>query len=985
VQAVSFKLFEAVGVTLSAGDRLRVDAQMTTGAVSETVTVSDTNTNALQTDSSTVQSSIDSQQVRDIPMNGRNFISLVQVQPGVTAGNPGSVVSGGFPDDRRQGSNFSANGQYDAYNNNLVDGLDNNERQQGLLGVRPSIDAIADVRVFTSNFPAEVGRASGAVVNVLTKAGTNSFHGTAFEFLRNDFFDARNFFASAGSEPEYRQHQFGGSIGGPIFKNKAFFFGAVEETRIIQGQTFVDTVPTLFEEQNPGNLSDIGGPVLTPDQISPVSLNYFKMFPAPNTPATLSNGIPTNNYINSPNKTQFGRTIDARVDYHFNDTNSIFVHYGYNPVSTYQPPELPPASAFGKTVYNVGVNSFGGIFSNIDGPSSTTTQGVAVDYVHVFSPSLVMELKTGYTRVNIASLPQNYGTNLAGDFGVNNSNLGTPASSGVPVMLFFSGPYSSLGDGFFVPLTDINNVYQYNGVVTYSRGKHSFKAGAALIRRQLNYVENSWSPQGGFVFGPSLANFLEGISEFSERGNQLNQPGYRTWEPSVFVQDDWRLTPRFTLNLGIRYEIFTPFTESHNQYANFDAASLSVKVAGQGISDTLGLSTKYGDFSPRLGFAYSLPDGKSVLRGGFSFSYNPSDTQAEISLPNPPFQYVCFPCFGATFPTLILPQVSLATPSGALAYKDPAFGPSTMRQYSLTFERRVGPVTASVGYVGVQGVNLPSTTYYNVPDPTGPVAPGTPAPPLLYHEQLPNVTLIDWYRNNGRSNYNSLQTSLRYQPKASLSFNMNYTWSHNLDNVANGSNLGAQGYVKDDLNYDYGNAPLDIRHHIAGVGTYQLPFGHNLRGIEGILAKGWQGNLLGYWQTGMPVTVSNGSPRVNLPNITSDRPNQLGDASLGGKSSIKRFFDTTKFAPQTLGTLGTAREGSLFGPRDRRLDLSLFKSFTIYRESALQFRWEVFNVTNTPNFGGPDSGLTDANFGEITSTRPQEYPRQMQFALKFSF
>jgi hypothetical protein len=1001
VSSPSFEKYVATGVALSAGGRVRVDPSLTVGEITQAVEVNASDNSGMQTDSSTVQSEVSERAVQDLPLNGRNFINLVQLAPGVNAGNPVGIPAGGAPDDRRQSSEVVANGQSYLENNQLIDGLDNNEREQGVIGVRPSIDAISEIRVITSNYPAEVGRAAGAVVNVITKSGTNSFHGSAFEFVRNDMFDTRDYFARTGRKPELRLNQFGGSLGGPIIKNKVFFFGAYEQLREIQGITYTVTVPTLFEEQNPGNFTDIGGPVVP--TVNPVSLNYFKLYPAPNqTPQSVSGQTPVGNYGFSPNKTFYGTTIDGRIDWQINANNNFFVHYGYNPVSVNTPGKLPPAQAFGTTVASGGVSSFGDVFANINGTSNITAQGASMGYTHIFNSHLVLELKTGFTRVNIQTVPLDYGQNLSTKFGVNGSNLGTPDTSGLAAILFFAGPYASLGDGFFVPILNRNNNFQYNATATYSKGAHSVKFGAALIRRQLNYFQDQFSPQGGFIFSESIppyfntmANFLAGKPIFDERGNLLFSPGYRMWEPSAFAQDDWRVSKMLTLNLGVRYDIFTPFTEAHNNYSNFNASTLSVQIAGVNTSSTLGIKTHYKDVSPRIGFALSLPK-STVVRGGFGVGFFPVDFQNTIQNANPPYSYVCFPCFtGLAYPTLPSPAApSVTNPSGTVTSKSPNFGPGYNEQFNLTIQKQLGANVLTATYVGEVGRRL---LYQGDLDRPLPPGPGKPQPSYVYQTQLPEVTSIAYNYNGAVMSYNALLLSFNRQLKHGLTFATNYTLAHGLiDGSPTGTSADPVGLVSGNPGYDYGNSNLDIRHRFAATANYQLPLGRSSKGFEAIAIKDWQVNLLTYWQTGLPFTVEDSTPQINLPGVTSDRPNRIAPAALA-HPTINKWFNTSAFASQTLGTPGNAERNGFYGPHDQRVDVSLLKTFPIDRAVKLQFRAECFNIVNHPNFGTPNAGgsvpsgapagtiLTGPGYGTISSTVAGEVPRQFQFALKLQF
>ena len=411
------------------------------------------------------------------------------------------------------------------------------------------------------------------------------------------------------------------------------------------------------------------------------------------------------------------------------------------------PAELPPAQAFGQTVYSSGVGCFICEFGHLDGPSKTTAQAIALDYVHIFSPNLLLDLKAGFTRINIQSLPFNYGSNLASKFGIQNANLGTTDTSGLPTILFFSGPYAELGDGNFVPEFNTNNVFQGNAQVTYTRGPHSLKAGGSFIVETCSSSRMIYPPRWiSFLsicrtLSKSDGEFLAGVASADQRGNDLVHPRYLQYEPSLFAQDDWRVTKKLTLNLGVRWEVFTPMTESHNYYSNFDPATLTVLVAGKDTSSNLGVRTQYHNFSPRLGAAMSV-SANTVVRGGFGMSYFPSDYAGAQQNQNPPFEYTCFPCnFGnAGFPFVPLPTLSsVANPSGSLNYRPPSFGPAHVIQYNLGVQQQFGLNVITATYVGQIGRSLGWGKGLNQPLPPGAYQP---EPAYIYAAQLPNVTGI---------------------------------------------------------------------------------------------------------------------------------------------------------------------------------------------------------------------------------------------------
>jgi hypothetical protein len=991
VSSPGFKSFQLSDINLAVGERRRADVELSLGVSSETVEVSAEAAPALQTDSATVGSVVNYAQVQDLPLNGRNFINLVQVQPGINAGQPTSISSGNRPDSRRQTSSISANGQTDSYNNNLIDGLDNNERLQGFIGVRPAIDSIEQIRVDTNSYSAEMGRAAGAIVNIITKAGSNNFHGSVYEFFRNDIFNARDAFDNvAGSrKPEYRQNQFGGSLGGPIVRNRTFFFVDAEWFRSIQGMTYTTTVPTNYEQEHPGDMSDYcpnlgtpcaGYPILPTPYLNPIALKYFSLFPRPNRAGFV------NNYTSTPNRTQYATTVDARIDHHFSSNDLVFVRYGYNPVDT------TVAGAFPKVN---GISPGGAMFS-YPGVNKEASQNIQTSYVHIFNPNLLLKLQGGYTRINIRSLPDNYGKSVSNEMGLTNANLpGDPTTTGLTPMYFALNDYASLGGGVYQPIYDINNSFQYSGSVNYNRGAHSISFGGSILRRQLNYFQSVF-PTGAYVIIPlglptlgvnSLPYFLTGTAFQYMRSNVVNRPGYRAWETGAYFQDNWRVNDRLTLNLGIRYEVFTPYTEVHNYITNFDMDTLKI-VQASNSNPTANVKTEHGDFSPRIGFAASL-NSSTVLRGGFGMSYYPTD-----ELPsNPPSvynytQYLVNFSTPAPIPAPVDPNTFATNPNVTLlTTKARNLRPLYVEQFNLALQKQVGPQFFTIGYVGQLGRQLIVRSDLNRPDPPG---ANQPARPLIYAAQLPYVQQIQNRRNGAISSYNSLQTTYSLQSSFGLNMNVNYTWAHTLTNTGFASANNGLGttyqpnLLNDNLDYDYGNADTDIRHRVAMTLNYQLPFGKHLTGAAGVLAKGWQLNSLAYWQTGLPITASNTNGQARIPLVTGDRPNVLHNPNLNDPSP-RNWFDKTAFELQTPGTLGNSGRNTIVGPRDRRVDLSLFKSFALREPFTLQFRAECYNVTNTPNWGMPNINWQLPNGGTINSTATGEIPRQYQFALKVLF
>jgi Carboxypeptidase regulatory-like domain len=1025
VQAPGFAPYDARDARLAAGDQLRLNAKLTVGAKAESIEVSATAA-ALQTESSTVSALITDKAVQDLPLNGRNFINLVQLSPGVAEGLPVSFSSGNRPDDRRQSSSYTANGQTDIVNNNLIDGMDNNERSIGTIGVRPSIEAIQEVRVQTNIYTAEVGRAAGAVVDLITKSGTNKFHGSVFEFLRNSALDARSFFAPTTEEEH--QNQFGASLGGPIVKDKTFFFGDYEGFRQVRGLTGTTTVPTLFEQQNPGNFSDIGGPTIPKSQFDPVGLAYFKMYPKPTSPGTV------NNYTASPIRTQDSDTFDTRIDHHVSQNKLLFARYSFNNVNTFTPPILPKTtiSTRGGSLTLYPGDGVGGGQTTFPGQSRERQQNAAAAFQDVLRPNLLLDIKVGYLRSNIESDPLNYGTDVATQIGFpcnSTSCINVPGNiitSGLPTIYMAGTAYQSLGDPYALPLTIINNSYMLTGSMTWTKGAHNIKTGAGITARQLGAGQSIF-PQGFYLMiggftqtGNLLGDLITGQMANVQRWNTLNDPFYSTKEPNAYVQDDWHIKRWLTLNIGLRYDVFTPFTERYGQFSNFDTATgllISPSLPGaQKSGSTAGVKTDYRDLAPRFGFAATLGHG-TVLRGGFGMTYWPGNYTAGALMKGAPYTYQfgcgltsAVPCgsFATSsgyFPSLSAglppPVVDLTTATDPSKYAgtivsstDFNYRSSYLEQFSIQLQKELAGNIVSIGYIGNLGRHLTAQPNIN--------QNGYGGGPLPY-PALDGVTLLR-RESAGISNYHAMQIMFQRRLSGGLAVNGNYTNSHSTGNtqvtdegqggatttcvgyclVDNPSGPGHPSIAKGWQQYDYGNSDLDIRHRVTAMVNYDLPFGENLKGVAGVLGKGWSVNLIGAWQTGFPQTVLNASAVSGIVGLSADRPDQVGSVSLSNPT-LQEWFNTSAFVQQTKGTLGDERRNQVFGPPQRGVNVSVFKLFDIRESMRVQFRMEAFNLTNTANFAGPGANLGAANFGIISATTPGSTPREIQFALKLLF
>ena len=872
----------------------------------------------------------------------------------------------------------------------------------------------------TNNFPAEEGRSAGAVITVLTKAGSNQFHGDAYEYLRNDIFDGEDYFNPSGfRKPEYRQNQFGGSIGGPIWKNKAFFFYDIEELRIVQGQTSP-------EQQVPG-AADRAFVDSLPASIGQTIFNWY---PAPNVSGNnFASGCGTATtppclYVSSPIKTQNSTTMDGRVDYNFGAKDTLFGRYSYNPVKSNYACYFPEVG--GVCVGGSGFIANG----NFPGTNNTLAQGAQINYTHVFSSSMVMELRTGFMRLDIDSEPIGKGPNEGTKLGIPNANpTNDPNATGVPGFHFLDGN-ADLGDQIAYPIRNIQNAFQYNGDLIYNHGSHNVKVGAALIRRQVNYLQE-FSPEGWSFFAPIAAG-PDGIPSapvtmalgipavFENRQNMYAFEYYRTWEPSVFAQDDWRIRQWLTLNLGVRYDVFKPFTEATNKIANFDPSKIAITIGGTG-----GIKTDFADISPRVGFSAKLGH-DYLLRGGFGMSYYPGDYAGAITVFNPPYAnpVSCSPIATSCGFTSGGAPIGLLTtgPPISPAYQDPSiiYSPNAgglnlvakqtnwrsayMEQFNLILQKQIGANVVTVGYVGSNGrrqmpsggedLNLP------IPDSTGTYQVVAGAVPHYYATQMPGISEVEGYYNETTSSYNALQLVFERRMSKGLTFNANYTWAHGLDSWGGYDSGGADAQWRGNWRYDWGNSDMDLRNRIAGTFTYELPFAKNLTGVGGLFLKGWSASSSTWWQTGLPFTaVSSNKPGGAFGDFNqSIRTNVVaGQRYYPAHKSPQTWLNPAAFtqawptdsaaqAAATSFTVGNEHSNQLYEPHLRQADFALYKTQPIAEGLKLQFRAEAFNLSNTPNFARPNNDINaPSTFGQVVQTSPGSNPRQFQFALKMLF
>lgn len=990
VHVTGFQPLSVKPFHVGAGDRVRPSTVLAVSA-NEAVTV-DSNAqtlDALRTDQSDVRTTISQQEVEQLPLNGRNLIQLAQLGVGVNEATEGALGGGQRPDDRRQTSSISANGQSDTLNQMLIDGMDNNEGSVGTIGVRPSIDSIAQLNVVTSNYPAEIGRTAGAVVNVITRAGTNRFHGSAFEFFRNDALDARNFFARNGRKPELRQNQYGASLGGPIFRDRTFFFGSYEGYRSINSTTYLNVVPTAYERTHPGDFSDacdpdthVCGPVLS--TVNSVASRFFDLYPMPNTGSNI--------FTYTGRNTQNSNVYDGRVDHRWSERDQSFVRYAHNQVDTFIAGTMPAVN---------GIEPSGGA-AYFPGKSFQRAQQIMINHLHTFSPHTQLELKAGYTHLLNRTLPLTYGQTIGNDFGIPNSNYDV-YSSEMPY-LNISG-FASFGVDA-LPLFNGTNTFQYSASLFHTAGRHSIKAGVLFLRRQIFNQQNAAAnTAGSFQFNgqyslntypgiPSgirpMVDFLSGKPYSVRRIVQLYARYTREFEPSAFIQDDWRVTRTLTLNLGLRWDMWTPLKEKDGHISGFNTDTNTIAVANVNSSDTLGVHTDYSSFAPRVGMSWNVHP-TTVIHAAAGVTYYRDVNGPQVPFANPPFTFVYTPAPLSTTLGDALPlpvQQSTTNLTGAVRGIDPNFKNSYADQFHVDVQQQIGGSVLTVGYQGLRARRLKISPDINLAKPQAPAVPNTNdyATRRPFYAMYPNLNAsINIFRAQGMSNYNALQTTWVHRETHGLTAQVNYTWAHAMSDTQAFSQSVLFSTVDNSRFHqlEYSNSDLDQRHRFTLLATYRIPVSHRITGVSRKVLNGWQVNTIDVWGTGFPVTVTNQTARTNT-GAFSDRPNQSRDASLANPT-LDRWFDTSVFSVQDFGTVGTARRTSVYGPHYRHFDLALAREFAVRENMKLQFRAESFNLTNTPNFGQPGTMLGSPTFGQITATRSGSTPRQIQFAARLSF
>lgn len=1019
-------VFQDIG--LEVNQTARFDFSLEVGNVAESVEVRASNP-LIESDTSSIGQVVEQRQVAELPLNGRNFVQLATLGPGVTgagSGARGTIMSGTRPDDLRPGSEIFANGNREGSNNFLWDGIDNNERLTLSIVLRPSVEAVREFKIQTNLFTADQGRNSGATVNVITKSGSNQFHGSAYDFLRNEKTDARNFFSAV--RPTLRQNQFGASLGGPIAKNKLFFFTNFEGYRRSQQRTFVNTVPTAA--MRAGDFSavrDVFDPsTLRADSTAATGFSRTA-FPNRQIPlsrydtvgAKLVNAYPlpqlpglVNNHITNPGEKQQWDQGDIRVDWNWNDKNTVFGRFSRQDTTTTRPSTFAPVTLAGiSNPVSLGNED------TFAGASALKAYHSVLNWVRTITPTFIMEARMGFNRFNLNFLQEGAaaGAQLGEKLGVRGSNQG-PNSDGIPI--FSPAGYTGIGQTRSLPIIRIENTYHPGVNFTNLRGRHTLKFGADLRRRQLTQYQTNRgngrfnfdrtftnNPNNAGATGDAIAGLVLGTAALIEQDFTLIAPGIRIWESNYFFQDDWRVNDRLTINYGIRYEYDTPPVEVTDRWTNYDVVNAKLLIAGFNSDSRTGVNGDKNNFAPRLGFAYKIRNG-TILRGGAGIFYNPAGSEGVMlrrhrQLPFGPINTVDINQFVANprriqdgltpIPSLNF-AASVANPVGNFLAVDSNFRSGIAQQFNLQIQQQLPKdLVFKVGYVGNLGRRLDNSFNFNQPIPGA----GAPAPRRPLFGTAPGIVNVDYNVSDGLSSYHSLQSTLERRFANGLGFLLAYTWAHSIDNVPNQFGGGDNGPIPQDRrfrNADRGTSGHDIAHRLVYSTNYELPFG---KGRKFATGNKIVDNIIGNWDTNMILAAQTGLPftpvlAASVSNAGGSRPDRFKDGSLDNPT-IARWFDTSlgtaasgaAWGTPAVFTFGNGARNPLRGPGRTNVDFSLFKNFLFTERFKLQFRTEVFNLLNHAQFDLPNPNVGNPNAGIITGIVGT--PRQVQFALRLSF
>lgn len=987
------------GIVLQVDQKARVDFTLQVGETHEIVTVA-SEARAIQTESTSLGSVINNKQTVELPLNSRSYYDLTMLTTNV-APPTGSLTAG-------TSSAFSVAGQNSQSNNFLLNGIDNNNHNVNSGGgFRPSIDAVQEFNIMTGIYSAEFGRMSGGQIAVTIKSGTNQLHASVYEFLRNSDLDSRNVFLR-GPTPSLKRNLFGATAGGPIKRNKTFIFGAYEGLRLNQATATVTTVPTTaMVSGNFSGLPVIKDPItkipfsnntILPAQMSTVGAALAAYYPAPNLP-NAAGALPSNNYSVAPPSFNNGDQFSIRGDQYFSikDSFSLMANYFRNP------------------------NNTGGVIQPFGSINRNTAQQHGLTETHIFSPSLVNEFRMGFTRQTQGNTQGDHNIDFVKQYNIPNvfdpsydpvcpASAGEHCNGGVPATTV--NGYASLGGPTADPQQSHIYTYQEVDNLIWIKGSQTMHFGIDVRRGDTNWAQTNQG-RGAFIFsapsnsttlptsGNVFADLLLGYPSQVQR-NPIAQNYYqRFWGLAPYFQDDWKITPRLTLNLGLRWEFDTPVTHLNDSVSNFDATTGKIFVPCHDGYSCQTWNMDWADLAPRVGIAWQpFGDSKTVIRAGSGFFYN--EIGSVITFPmalNYPHR------LQQTFNSSLAKPITLANPFPAipstsgpppsdgsitLASVNPDFKTPVQQEWTFNIERQLtGSTVFEIGYMGSKGTHQYSQININQPHPQ---PAGTTTAQIQALRPYPAFNQIVYRQTGGNSNYESLEAKLEKRYSHGVTATVAYTWAKAIDEALPGiqATVGGENFPQDSYNFAgsmRGLSQLDLRHRIVGNVIAESPFGKGHKwlsdGVLGSILGGWQLANIVTVQSGRPLFISMGNTQISNTLSPADRPNVVAGCNPNdGPKTIGEWFDTSCFKTPPIGTFGNEGRNNVIGPGLFNIDTSLSRILMWRERYRLQIRAETFNTLNHPNWGAPVTTAGTQSFGTIGSALD---PRNVQFGLKLSF
>ncbi len=1018
VELPGFKTVSVPDVDLGVDTRMRINAKLEVGNVEESVTVTGSSP-IVQTSSSELGTTVNEEEIKLLPLNGRNFVNLTRTIPGVVRGIPGANIDGAGSLAWRASASFSANGQRPRDNNYMLDGVDNNETWLQTVVIFPSVDALDEFKLQTSTYSAEFGRSLGGVVNLQIKSGTNAAHGSGFEFMRNDAFDANNFFniRAGRAKPEFSQHQFGGTYGGPIAKNKSFLFFDYQGYRVNQGATYLSTVPSA--KMRAGDFSEINrtifdpvtrlpfpGNVIPQNRWDPAAKNILdQLIPEANTGGSRgATGQTIQNYLINPTLERQDNQIDLKVDHQLSTNNRFFTRYSFQKTHRLLPASLPHGDA-------------GFTFGAGDG--NIKAQGLAFNDTHTIGSSWLNEFRAGWSSIKFFMTPIDYGSNIAQKVGIPGVNLG-PSTSAMSQIVFANGGMRNIGSNGNQPLITNQNDFQIFDNVTRVAGKHTIKMGGSITHRSREIL-NADTIVGRFDFNQNLTTNCAGITSgctilantgfdfasfllgyASNASRTFFDPGtYTELRPefSAYFQDDIRVTARLTVNAGLRWDLYVPWVEENDKQSNFDASTGRFVVASEdavinGVKVGRYLQT-YGkrDFGPRLGFAYDLDgEGHTIVRGGYGLFWNftPGGTSSSKAQ-NQPFLQA--QAQTTSLGTNIILSNGLAAPPGVRPELPQAGNTRSAfltdvrdahaHNFNVNVQRQFGSnYMMEAAYSGSRTKDALLKIDLNQAKPTvGVTDPNINRP---FATVAPALRTVGTVSSTGYLEYNGLLIKFQRRSSSNFSFLNSYTFGRAID--LNSDNDGTVTLTNIfDPEYNRGPADYDVRHTFSSNWIYELPWAAQRA------YGGWQFSGILSIRSGLPITITQSQSMLST-GIANNRPNTICDPKLSGPT-IDKWFNTACFqqTADTTGTFGNTGRNTVRGPGQWNVDASIIKN-TRFGNVTTELRLEIFNVFDNKQFGNPNGQLGNAAFGTISALVASPScslcgttERQMQMAFKVRF